>query len=155
MATNPSESLMQISPIIESDFDRLFAIEQAAHVIPWSLGTLKNNQGECYLNLKLTSHTQIVAFVICQTILDEATLFNIAVDPLFQGQGFGKKLLNELTNQLKAKQISTLWLEVRESNLTAKALYDQFGFNEVDLRKNYYPTPDGKRENAILMALYL
>ncbi|MXN88517.1 ribosomal protein S18-alanine N-acetyltransferase [Pasteurella canis] len=155
MATNSSEYVMQISPIVESDFNRLFTIEQAAHIVPWSIGILKNNQGERYLNLKLMSNEQIVAFVICQTILDEATLFNIAVDPKFQGQGFGKHLLNELITQLKDKHISTLWLEVRESNLAAKALYEKFGFNEVDIRKNYYPTADGKRENAIVMALYL
>ena len=48
-----------------------------------------------------------------------------------------------------------LWLEVRESNQTARQLYDKLGFNEVTLRKNYYPTSTGERENAIVMALYL
>ncbi|MBD4685604.1 ribosomal-protein-alanine N-acetyltransferase, partial [Xanthomonas citri pv. citri] len=51
--------------------------------------------------------------------------------------------------------ILTLWLEVRESNLAAQKLYDSLGFNEVTIRKNYYPTPSGERENAIVMALYL
>ena len=40
-------------PIEECDMDRLYEIEQAAHLVPWSLGTLKNNVGERYLNLKL------------------------------------------------------------------------------------------------------
>ena len=88
-------------------------------------------------------------------MLDEATLFNIAIDPQKQGLGLGRQLLNELITQLRQKGILTLWLEVRESNKKAQALYDSLGFNQVDIRKNYYPTPDGKRENAVVMAVYL
>ncbi|MBV6540207.1 ribosomal protein S18-alanine N-acetyltransferase [Ursidibacter maritimus] len=144
-----------ISPIIDSDFNRLFEIEQQAHLVPWSKGTLLNNQGERYLNLKLSVENQIVAFAICQKVLDEATLFNIAVAPEFQGKGYGKKLLESLIQQLQQQNVLTLWLEVRESNQTARQLYDKLGFNEVTLRKNYYPTPTGERENAVVMALYL
>jgi len=46
----------------------------------------------------------------------------------------------------------TLWLEVRASNAAAIALYEQLDFNEVSIRRNYYPTKDGK-EDAIMMAL--
>lgn len=147
--------MTEISPIQAEDFDRLFEIEQAAHLVPWSMGTLQNNQGERYLNLKISVQNHISGFAICQTVLDEATLFNIAIDPVCQGQGIGKALLSELIKRLREKNVATLWLEVRESNQTAKRLYDRLGFNEVDIRKNYYPTPDGGRENAIVMALYL
>ncbi|WP_044470343.1 ribosomal protein S18-alanine N-acetyltransferase [Mannheimia massilioguelmaensis] len=147
--------MINITPIQENDFERLFEIEQAAHLVPWSMGTLKNNQGSRYINLKLIEQNQIIGFAICQTVLDEATLFNIAIDPNFQGKGLGKKLLSQLIEILREKAILTLWLEVRESNNTAKQLYDKLGFNEVDIRKNYYPNPQGGRENAIVMALYL
>ena len=147
--------MITISLIEEQDFDALYAIEQAAHAVPWSLGTLKNNRGERYLNLKIVEGHQIYGFAICQTVLDEATLFNIAIDPQKQGLGLGRQLLNELITQLRQKDILTLWLEVRESNKKAQALYDSLGFNQVDIRKNYYPTPDGKRENAVVMAAYL
>ena len=147
--------MISISPIEAQDFDALYAIEQAAHAVPWSLGTLKNNQDERYLNLKIVEGHQIYGFAICQTVLDEATLFNIAIDPQKQGLGLGRQLLNELITQLRQKGILTLWLEVRESNKKAQALYDSLGFNQVDIRKNYYPTPDGKRENAVVMAAYL
>ena len=144
-----------ILPLEPQDFDRLFEIEQAAHYVPWSLGTLKNNQGERYHNLKLIEDDNIVGFTICQTVLDEATLFNIAIEPQFQGRSFGYLLLQTLIEKLQQKGIATLWLEVRESNQKARRLYERLGFNEVDIRKNYYPTPDGKRENAVVMALYL
>ncbi|MEG9531956.1 ribosomal protein S18-alanine N-acetyltransferase [Mannheimia indoligenes] len=144
-----------IEKIQQADFERLFEIEQKAHLVPWSKGTLLNNQGEKYLNLKLVENGEIVAFAISQVVLDEATLFNIAVDPDFQGKGFGKRLLSELILQLQKRGIATLWLEVRESNQAAQKLYDSLGFNEVTVRKNYYPTPDGGKENAVIMALYL
>lgn len=144
-----------ISPIEPADFERLFEIEQNAHLVPWTKGTLLNNQGERYLNLKYSENGKIVAFAICQTVLDEATLFNIAVDPDFQGQGIGKRLLSALISQLAKNGVQALWLEVRQSNQTAQNLYQSLGFNEVTVRKNYYPTPDGKRENAVVMALYL
>lgn len=144
-----------IDVIQPDDFGRLFEIEQAAHLVPWSKGTLLNNQGERYLNLKLSEQGNIVAFAICQTVLDEATLFNIAVEPRFQGKGYGKRLLSELILQLKQQSVLTLWLEVRESNQPAQRLYHSLGFNEVTTRKNYYPTPEGGRENAVVMALYL
>lgn len=115
---------------------------------------VKNNQGDRYLNLKLIENNQIIGFAICQTVLDEATLFNIAILPNYQGCGLGKLLLNELIVQLKEKGVQILWLEVRESN-PARFLYEKIGFNEVDIRKNYYPKLSGGRENAIVMACYL
>lgn len=155
MATNSAVLIMSIISQIEaSDFDRLYEIEQQAHLVPWSFGTLKNNQGDRYLNLKLIENNQIIGFAICQTVLDEATLFNIAILPNYQGCGFGKLLLGELIFQLKERGVQTLWLEVRESN-PARFLYEKIGFNEVDIRKNYYPKPSGGRENAVVMACYL
>lgn len=144
-----------IEPVQVQDFDRLFEIEQQAHLVPWSKGTLLNNQGEKYLNLKCVENCQIVAFAISQIVLDEATLFNIAVAPEYQGKSVGKRLLSDLILQLQQRNVATLWLEVRESNLAAQKLYSSLGFNEVTIRKNYYPTPNGSKENAVVMALYL
>ncbi len=155
MATNSAALIMSIISQIEAcDFERLYEIEQQAHLVPWSFGTLKNNQGDRYLNLKLIENNQIIGFAICQTVLDEANLFNIAILPNYQGCGFGKLLLGELIFQLKERGVQTLWLEVRESN-PARFLYEKIGFNEVDIRKNYYPKPSGGRENAVVMACYL
>jgi len=151
LATNSTNLIMpSLFPIEECDMDRLYEIEQAAHLVPWSLGTLKNNVGERYLNLKLVEKEQVLGFAICQTVLDEATLFNIAIDPAQQGKGYGSFLLQGLMDTLKDKGIQTLWLEVRESN-PARFLYEKLGFNEVDIRKNYYPKPDGGREKSIVV----
>ncbi len=106
-----------IEQIQAEDFEQLFEIEQQAHLVPWSKGTLLNNQGEKYLNLKVVEQNKIVAFAISHIVLDEATLFNIAVAPDFQGKGIGKRLLSELILQLQQRKLTTLWLEVRESTI--------------------------------------
>ncbi len=133
---------------------RAWAIEQRSHAFPWSEKTFASNQGERYLNFRLDVADEMAAFAITQVVLDEATLFNIAVDPAWQRRGLGRQLLTHLIGELEQRDVLTLWLEVRASNVAAIALYESLGFNEVTVRRNYYPTADG-REDAIIMALPL
>lgn len=141
-----------ISSLSQRDLPAAFQIEKRAHAFPWSEQTFSSNQGERYLNYQLTIDGRMVAFAITQVVVDEATLFNIAVDPDFQRQGVGKALLEHLIDELEKRGVLTLWLEVRASNVAAIALYESLGFNEATIRRNYYPTADG-REDAIIMAL--
>jgi len=141
-----------ISLLTPQDLDRAFAIEQRSHAFPWSEKTFASNQGERYLNYRLDVGTEMAAFAITQIVLDEATLFNLAVDPAFQRRGLGRTLLEHLIDELARRGVLTLWLEVRASNHAAIALYQQLDFNEVSVRRNYYPTAEGK-EDAIIMAL--
>ncbi|WP_333011443.1 ribosomal protein S18-alanine N-acetyltransferase [Kluyvera sichuanensis] len=143
-----------ISTLSTTDLPRAFQIETRAHAFPWSEKTFASNQGERYLNLQLSVDGEMAAFAITQIVLDEATLFNIAVDPAYQRRGLGRELLEHLIDALDAQGVVTLWLEVRASNHAAIALYESLGFNEATIRRNYYPTADG-REDAIIMALPL
>ncbi len=143
-----------ISSLSTADLTHAYAIEQLAHAFPWSEKTFASNQGERYLNLGLTVDETLAAFAITQVVLDEATLFNIAVDPAFQRRGLGRTLLEHLISELEKRDVLTLWLEVRASNAAAIALYESLGFNEATIRRNYYPTADG-REDAVIMALPL
>lgn len=140
-----------ILPLDQADLPLAWQIENLSHSFPWSENTFYSNQGSHYFNLKICIDNIIVGFAITQLILDEATLFNIAIHPDHQGKGYGKTLLLELIEKLEEKNISTLWLEVRESNEKAMHLYESIGFNSVSVRKNYYPTKTGK-EDAIIMA---
>ncbi|STW48927.1 ribosomal-protein-S18p-alanine acetyltransferase [Klebsiella pneumoniae] len=95
----------------------------------------------------------MAAFAITQVVLDEATLFNIAVDPAYQRPRPGASRCWSMSlMKSKNSAVVTLWLEVRASNVAAIALYESVGFNEATIRRNYYPTADG-REDAIIMAL--
>ena len=79
------------------------------------------------------------------------TLLNIAVAPANQGKGYGKKLMDAFLDMCEKAKAESAWLEVRESNHNAFGLYESIGFNEVDRRRNYYPTASGK-EDAIIMS---
>lgn len=140
-----------ISKLNQSDLAMAYQLEKQCHLFPWSENTFYSNQGEHYLNQKITINHQMVGFLICQMVIDEATLFNIAIDPHFRRQGLAKLLLEHLITDLESRKIKTLWLEVRKSNHHAIALYQQIGFNEITIRKNYYPTVNGS-EDAIIMA---
>lgn len=143
-----------ISTLSTTDLPRAFQIETRAHAFPWSEKTFASNQGERYMNLQLAVGGDMAAFAITQVVLDEATLFNIAVDPAFQRRGLGRELLEAVIDEVEKRGVATLWLEVRASNAAAIALYESLGFNEADVRRNYYPTADG-HEDAIVMALPL
>ncbi|MBD8162211.1 ribosomal protein S18-alanine N-acetyltransferase [Erwinia persicina] len=143
----------QISLLTAHDLEQAYAIEQRSHAFPWTEKTFTSNQGERYLNYRLTVDETLAAFAITQVVLDEATLFNLAVDPAFQRRGLGRELLQHLISELEQRGVVTLWLEVRASNHAAIALYEQLDFNEVSIRRNYYPAAEGGKEDAIMMAL--
>jgi ribosomal-protein-alanine N-acetyltransferase len=63
-------------------------------------------------------------------------------------------LLDNVQQQAIAKKANTIFLELRATNQRALALYQMAGFNEIGLRKNYYPAAQGK-EDAVIMALML
>nr|WP_283126623.1 ribosomal protein S18-alanine N-acetyltransferase [Providencia stuartii] len=143
-----------MSALKQSDLATAFLIEKLSHDFPWSERVFYGNQGEKYHNIKISVDNQIVGFAITQCILDEATLFNIAIHPDYQGKGYGRVLMEHLIDDLSSKNVLTLWLEVRESNAAALHLYDKLGFHQVTVRKDYYPAKEG-REDALILALTL
>ena len=151
---NKCVTMTAISFLTPDDLTQALNIERRSHAFPWSEQTFASNQGERFLNLRLEVDGKLAAFAITQVVLDEASLFNIAVDPAYQRRGLGRQLLQYLIDQLIQREVMTLWLEVRASNLPAIALYEQLEFNQVSRRPNYYPTASG-REDALIMALTL
>lgn len=137
-----------------ADLAQARAIEQRCHAFFWSEAVFASSQGESYLNYRIDVAGVMAGFIISRLVADEATLFNIAVDPGYQRRGLGRQLLIHLIGELEARNITTVWLEVRISNTAARALYRQQGFNEVTTRKDYYPAENG-RETAMIMALPL
>lgn len=86
---------------------------------------------------------KIVGFLSLQNLLGEAEITNIAVLPQYQGKGLGAQLLERVVDDN-----IPIFLEVRESNLAAQALYKKADFTIVGKRKDYYKNPV---EGALLM----
>lgn len=89
----------------------------------------------------------IVGYIIYHIIIDEAEILNIVIDNKFKRQNLGKYLLEQTINDISKKNIKTIFLEVGEKNTPAINLYLKFGFQQYNIRNNYYKNG----ENAILM----
>lgn len=141
-----------IRPLLASDLDTVFAIEQKAHAAPWSRTSFEGALQHGNYMVVLEEAHKILAFAVVQFVVDEAHLLDITVDPAYQGKGLGRYLLQHILDYAEAAEASTMFLEVRVSNESAQHLYRNMGFNELGVRKNYYPKLGGGREDAVLMA---
>lgn len=133
----------------KSDLSSVAQIEKLVQSHPWNIAQFEESLAS-YQCTVFEKSNQVVGFCILQTVLDEANLLLMAIHPNQQGQGLGYQLLDESIQMLKNNPIQ-IFLEVRESNTAAIALYEKSDFHQIDLRKNYYPNKDGGREHAIIM----
>ena len=138
------------------DLDTVLRIEVGAYSFPWSRGNFVDSLASGYLaELMLGPDGAVVGYFVALPGVDELHLLNITVATALQGRGHGQDLLDVLELRCREKRAPTLWLEVRASNARARALYLRRGFQEVGLRRAYYPAPQGRREDAIVMRLDL
>ena len=86
------------------------------------------------------------------TALDEAHLLNLAVASKWQRQGIGAAMLTNVIDEMRRQPVEMIYLEVRPTNLAGLTLYESFGFNQLGLRRDYYPALTG-REDALFLGL--
>lgn len=149
-----------IAPFDVSD-PKFYLLECAAHGAPWSRAAFTGCEGTLYRTRALWVDGKPVGFTICHLVADELTLMNIAVHPKEQGKGYGAVLLQDLIDfashgpapDKQAQVDYPIFLEVREHNTSALALYRKFGFQDIGRRPHYYPPlpPAITKETAILM----
>lgn len=149
-------SLVHFEPLSALWLDTLLPIEEQAYAHPWSRGNFQDAMVAGYeVQLLVDANHQLLGYFVAMSVLDEVHLLNITVNPAHQRQGWARLLLDALALWSRQKNAQWIWLEVRESNQRAREVYVKHGFTEVGLRKNYYPNPNGPRENAVLMSLKL
>jgi ribosomal-protein-alanine N-acetyltransferase len=93
---------------------------------------------------------QICGFVCANAVAGEWEIENVVVTAAFLRRGIASELLRALIDQAKREAASAILLEVRESNMPARRLYEKQGFREVGRRRRYYGDPT---EDAILYKL--
>jgi ribosomal-protein-alanine N-acetyltransferase len=136
-----------------ADLDAVMAAEAGAYSHPWSRGNFIDSLASNYLAEVMTGDDiGLVAYFVAMTGVDELHLLNLTVATAWQGQGYGSAMLRAVQGQAAALGLSSLWLEVRQSNARARALYRRRGFTEVGVRKGYYPAAL-QREDAVVMTL--
>lgn len=141
-------------PILPLDWTPAVSkVEVAAAEVPWSEMNLRSCFEADYQNFGIWSHDarELYAFILVhQPLADEWTIMNIAVVPQAQRRGYAEALVRYVVAKA-ARQPAKVFLEVRSSNNAARKLYQKVGFQEIGLRKNYYPTLSGTKEDAIVM----
>lgn len=126
-------------------------VEQRAFPHPWTAGIFHDCLKHGYSGWIYEQDGHLVGYAMLMFVLDEMHLLNICIRPDDHGKRLGSRLLATLERVARGAKAETCFLEVRQSNFTAIRLYLNAGFNEVGVRKGYYPTAMG-REDAIVMA---
>lgn len=136
----------------EKHLQAILEIEKTCFSSPWTLLSLENQiSSKNSIFIVAFSGERVLGYAGMMTVLDEGYISNIAVAPDFRRQGIASALISELINRTR-DILSFITLEVRKSNSAAVSLYNEQGFAQVGVRKNYYDKP---KEDAVLMTLFL
>jgi ribosomal-protein-alanine N-acetyltransferase len=145
---------MILREMTEADLDAVLRIEREVHGHPWTLGNFSDALRSEYRCKVFELHKSMVGYAVMMLAVDEAELLDIAIDVTQQRKGIGHKLLESMLSLARRENMRRMVLEVRASNQAAIALYRASGFEQIGLRRDYYPAVNG-REDALLMGKVL
>jgi [ribosomal protein S18]-alanine N-acetyltransferase len=140
-----------LRPAIESDLNEVVRIERSCFADPWSEESFRRllvGHPAIFQVLVVPPENRVAGYVIAFALGPDAEVLNIAVEQGFRGKGFAGQMLDVLLIDLGKRGVKAAFLEVRESNTAARALYGSRGFREIGRRKNYYRRPV---EDALVM----
>jgi [ribosomal protein S18]-alanine N-acetyltransferase len=101
--------------------------------------------------LAVNASDKPMGFYLWRQTLDEAELLLIAVRPEARRTGLGRRLMQDLMAQARDGGVAQLFLEVREGNSPALALYRAAGFEPIGRRARYYRGRDGRAHDALTL----
>ncbi len=126
------------------------AIDCQVSVHPWSLNVFQRGlQDSHWARVGVDESAGLVAFCICLLVADELSVLNIAVHPDWQRRGIARRLLGEALAAGRAAGAEQAFLEVRQSNAEAQALYVEQEFHVIGVRENYYPAGSASRAGVV------
>ena len=141
---------VELLPLGHGDIDEMLAIENCIYPFPWSRGNFVDSITSGHSAWGCRVAGELVGFFVLMVAMDEAHVLNISVAEKRQAMGFGARLLCQAMRAARRAGATTLLLEVRPSNGKALALYRHFGFQQIGVRRDYYPAESG-REDALVM----
>lgn len=142
---------MLVRKMEESDLAQVIAIELETFSDPWNGDDFKGsltNENNWYLVTEVDG--RIAGYCGYWGIVGEGYIYNVAVKKEYRMQGVGYHMLKSMLEQAKGRGITSLTLEVRQSNELAIRLYGKLGFTSVGIRKDFYILP---KEDAVIMWL--
>jgi ribosomal-protein-alanine N-acetyltransferase len=134
------------------DVPAVLDLDQRSFSLPWPERSFRfeltdNPASRCWV---AELDGKVVGMIVVWLIVEEAHVATIATHPDFRRKGIAKRLLSHALQKLMEQGARSSFLEVRESNLAAQAMYRKFGYEETGRRRRYYKDND---EDAILMNL--
>lgn len=146
-----SEPMPFIRSMHADDLAAVMQVEKSAYAHPWSEGILLDCLRVGYSCWVCELGDELIGHAVMSMAVGEAHLLNICVRPDQQSRGIGRRLLRRALRVAADRSVDTVFLEVRESNESARQLYETEGFCEIGRRHGYYPLP-GSREDALVYA---
>lgn len=135
--------------MVASDIDAVVQIEEACFSSPWKRTMFEEDLNNPYATyLVMEDEGTIIGYVGTWIVFEDAQITNIAVLPMYRGQGLGETLLKQLLQCLRERHVKVVSLEVRVSNKIAQNLYRKIGFQNGGIRKGYY---QDNHEDALVM----
>lgn len=132
------------------DLDALVSIDRFSPQ-PWTREAFASELARTPKNLYVARSSGVVAaFAVTRIQIPEMDIVNLAVAPDLRRCGFGQFLVRSLLKHTAIDGVRSVFLEVRESNLPARKLYENLGFKETQRRRGFYFEP---LEDAILLSL--
>jgi ribosomal-protein-alanine N-acetyltransferase len=137
-----------------ADLDAVVDLEVVAFADPWTRQAFEAALKERHARFRVARAADggLVGYVIAWFVLDEGEIANLAVVPTARRRGVARALLEGIIAEARESGIARLFLEVRESNVAARALYASRGFKPIARRARYYRKPV---EDAIVLRLEL
>jgi ribosomal-protein-alanine N-acetyltransferase len=123
---------------------RSFSHAWGAEAIQWEL----ENTNVARIYVARTASDELVAYCACWIVFDELHINSLAVDESARRQGIARRLLDRVVRDAVAEGARMATLEVRQSNIAARALYEGLGFRIEGVRRNYYQDP---REDGLIL----
>ena len=144
-----ARAAVTVSLAMREDLRRVADIEQVSFSDPWSARTFGTLIEEPRVYFAVAREAdRVIGYIVAWMVADEAEIANLAVAPEARRGGVGRGLLDAALDTARGHGVRTVYLEVRESNAAARALYARRGFVEIGRRRGYYRRP---LEDAILL----
>jgi ribosomal-protein-alanine N-acetyltransferase len=140
-----------LRPAEESDIAAVAAIEKICFADPWtedSFRRLLGGEPAIFLVAVFPPDERVRGYVIGFSIDEDAEVLNVAVEPGSRDKGLAGQMIDAVLIEMSARGVANAYLEVRESNAAARALYESKGFREIGRRERYYRRPV---EDAVVM----
>ena len=144
-----------LRPAEAGDIAQVVGIEKSCFADPWtdeSFRRLLGGEPAIFLVAVFPPDERVRGYVIGFSVGEDAEVLNVAVEPESRGKGLAGQMLDAMLIELGTRGVATAYLEVRESNKAARALYESKGFREIGRREKYYRRPV---EDALVLRRFL